>query len=137
MITPTTVATAATTPTEIPAIAPSVNPLLLVPPMEGVAVIVSEVVPTAVPAAVPVAVPVVVPVLATADGELLVLLDEVVPVLVENTDGVEPGIVVPIDPLGNTRYSFDAASIGFTPEFGEPNVLTQTLTWPERVVHVS
>lgn len=87
--------------------------------------------------AVPVAVLVPVPVLAIVDSELLELLVEVLPILVENTDGVESGTIVPIDLLGNALYCFDAASIGFTPEFGEANVPTQTLIWPGMTVHVS
>lgn len=133
MITPATIATAPTTPTATPTVAPPVNPLLSVFPV-GVAVVPPEVAPTAVPVAVPVAVLVPVPVLATVDSELLV---EVLPILVENTDGVESGTVVPIDLLGNALYCFDAASIGFTPEFGEANVPTQTLIWPGMTVHVS
>jgi len=88
--------------TAIPAIAPPVNPLLSVLPRAGVAVIVPEVAPTAVPVAVFVPVPVLV---TLTDSEVLVvvlvLLVVVLPILVENTEGVEPGTVVLIDPLGN------------------------------------
>ena len=132
MITTATIATAPTTPTAIPTVAPPVNPLLSVFPV-GVAVVMPEVAPMAVP----VAVLVPVPVLAIVDSELLELLVEVLPILVENTDGVESGTIVPIDLLGNALYCFDAASIGFTPEFGEANVPTQTLIWPGMTVHVS
>ena len=128
MIIPATIA--ATTPTAIPAIAPRVNPLLSIFPMIGVATVVPEVAPVAVP----VTVVVLVPVLATVDSELLELLVEVLPILVENIDGVEFGTVVPIDSLGNILYSINAASIEFTPEFGELNVLTQILLL---MLHVS
>jgi hypothetical protein len=95
------IATAATAPTVIPAISPPVNPVV------SAAVFVPA------------------PVLVTpTDGVALPVL---LLILVENTDGVESGIVVPIDSLGNALYCFKEASLGFTPEFGESNVLTQIL----------
>jgi hypothetical protein len=125
--------------------------------MRGVAIIVPKVAPVAVPVAAPVAVLMtVVPVLATVDSELLDILVEILPIVVENTDGfesellellfgvlpilventvgVESGTVVPIDSIGNTLYCINAASIEFTPEFGELNVLMQILLL---LVHVS
>jgi hypothetical protein len=130
MIIPATIATAVT-PTAIPTMAPAVNPLLSVFPMVGGAVVVP------VTMTVPMTILVPVPVLAMDDGKLLELLIEVLPILVENAEGVEFGMVVPIDSLGKTLYCFDAASMGLTPEFGEPNVLTQTLILPKSSAHVS
>jgi hypothetical protein len=133
MIVPATIVTAATALIAIPTIAAPANPLLL--SVEGVPVVVAA---TAIP--VPVLVFVSISVLVIVFDTTLAGVSTAVPVLnreplwlemlhilVEKTDGVEFGVIVPMDLLGSTLYCFDAATVGVTFEFGESHRGLQTL----------
>jgi hypothetical protein len=135
MIVPATIVTAATALIAIPTIAAPANPLLL--SVEGVPVVVAA---TAIPVPVLVSVLVSVSVLVIVFDTTLAGVSTTVPVLnreplwlemlhilVENTDGVEFGVIVPMDLLGSTLYCFDAATVGVTFEFGESHRGLQTL----------
>jgi hypothetical protein len=59
-----------------------------------------------------------------ADGEELLVAVLLTGILVENTNGVEFGVV----PTGSALCSFDTASLGFTCEFGGSLMPTQSLS---------
>jgi hypothetical protein len=130
MIIPTITVTAATVLTAIPTIAASVNPVF---PVVGVSVVALEVaaaISVLVPALVAVLVPVpvlVTTLVSTLVSNLIPVFVEMLHIIVEKTDGVEFGVIVPIDRLGRALYSIDTASVGCTPEFGESHVLSQIL----------